>query len=115
MAKIKLPKPKPIGLQHIELLLKSMGIAFVTEHRFTPERQWRFDIAILDKKIAIEYEGIHEGTGTTGKSRHTTKLGYSNDCEKYNNAICYGWKVLRFTAVNYKGAYKFLSMLFPDK
>lgn len=115
MAKTSIPKPKPAGLQHIEITLKAMGVPFVEEFRFMDNRMFRFDIAIESRKIAIEYEGIHEGKGTTGKSRHTTKLGYSNDCEKYNNAVCLGWKVLRFTAVNYKDAYKFLCLLMPDK
>ena len=34
MNKNKLPKPKPIGLQHIELVLKSRKIPFVTEHKY---------------------------------------------------------------------------------
>lgn len=115
MAKIKIPKPKPVGLQHIELTLKSMNVPFVTELKFMDGRSFRFDIAIQSRMIAIEYEGTFEGKGTTGKSRHTTQLGYTQDCEKYNNALCLGWKVLRFTSLNYKDAYKFLCLLMPDK
>ena len=111
MAKIKLPKAKPIGLQHIELVLKSRKIPFVTEYKFMEERKFRFDVAIPEKKIAIEYEGLNVGA----KSRHTTNVGYSGDCLKYNLAIVNGWKVLRFTAYNYEEVGKFLSILFPDK
>ncbi len=64
----------------------------VREHRFHVERRWRFDFAWPDLMIAVECEG-HGGK----KSRHLTYLGYTNDCEKYNEAAIMGWKVLRFT------------------
>jgi len=115
MAKIKSPKPKPVGLQHIEIVLKSMGVKFETEYRFHDKRMWRFDIAIPEKLIAIEYEGTFEGTGTTGKSRHTTQLGYTQDCDKYNTAVCSGWRVLRFTSSNYKTFYSLICILIPEK
>ena len=114
MAKIKLPKPKPAGLQHIELVLIARRIPFETEFRFMEERKFRFDIAIPSKKIAIEYQGL-ENKQQGKKSRHTTNVGYSNDCLKYNLAIVNGRKVLRFTAYNYEEVGKFLSILFPDK
>ena len=56
MKKISIPKPKPVGLQFIELVLKSRKINFVLEHKFLSDRKYRFDIAIPEKKIAIEYE-----------------------------------------------------------
>ena len=70
------------------------------EYRFAPKpppgekrRQWRFDFAWPDKKIAIEYEGgIWKG-----KSRHTTGKGFRDDCIKYNEAQALGWKVYRFS------------------
>ena len=101
MNKNKLPKPKPIGLQHIELVLKSRKIPFVTEHKFMDERKFRFDIAMPEKKIAIEYEGL-ENKQQGRKSRHTTNVGYSNDCLKYNLAIVNGWKVLSLSAPLYR-------------
>jgi hypothetical protein len=67
------------------------------EFMFDPERLWRFDWAIPKKKLAFEYEGIN-----AQKSRHTTKTGYTGDVEKYNEAAAQGWKVLRYTALNYK-------------
>lgn len=82
----------------IELVLKLMGVPYVTEHKFHPTRKWRFDYALTDKLIAIEYEGIYGA----GKSRHTTAKGYSGDTEKYNEASKLGWKVLRYTASTYK-------------
>ncbi|PUZ26387.1 hypothetical protein DCC81_12015 [Chitinophaga parva] len=71
------------------------GIPVTREHRFHPERKWRFDFALVDHKIAIEYEGI-----MAGKSRHTTISGYTGDTEKYNAAAELGWTVLRFTVKN---------------
>lgn len=62
-----------------------------------PERLWRFDFALPDKKIGIEYEGL-----MSEKSGHTTLNGYTKDTEKYNKAQELGWKVIRFTVKNYK-------------
>jgi very-short-patch-repair endonuclease len=90
-----------IGKNTIELLLKEMktlGIItnYVTELKFDEVRRFRFDWAIPDIKLAIEYEGLN-----SEKSRHTTKKGYAQDCEKYNLATINGWKILRYTALNY--------------
>jgi hypothetical protein len=68
-------------------------------------RKFRFDIAIPALKVAIEYEGIMTIKGGT-KSRHTTNVGYSTDCEKYNLATVEGWRVLRYTALNYNNVYQ---------
>lgn len=84
--------------QYIELCLMALKINYVHEYKFSDKRKFRFDYAILDHKIAIEYEGIYQNY--TGKSRHTSVTGYSNDCEKYNLAVVEGWKVLRYTAKN---------------
>jgi very-short-patch-repair endonuclease len=65
------------------------------EHRFHPERRWRFDYAWLDAKIALEVEG---GIWTGG--RHTSPKGFEADIEKYNAAACLGWRVLRTTPKN---------------
>lgn len=79
--------------------LKQKGLIkdFVTEHKFDSARRYRFDWAILDLKISLEYEGI-----ISKKSRHTSLNGFSNDCTKYNLAISQGWRVLRYTALNYQ-------------
>lgn len=81
----------------IEMVLKHGGYDYVKELKFHPSRKWRFDFAIESLRIAIEYEGI-----MSEKSRHTTITGMSADCDKYNAAQLLGWKVLRFTAINYK-------------
>lgn len=66
--------------------------AFLTEHRFHPERLWRFDLAWIEGKVALEIEG---GTWTGG--RHSRGAGLKNDCYKYNAAQAAGWIVIRAT------------------
>lgn len=71
---------------------KHRGLDVVKEHRFHSKRRWRFDIAFPDQKLAIEIEG-----GAFSMGRHVRGKGYEADCEKYNTAVCMGWKVLRYT------------------
>ncbi len=61
------------------------------EYRFC-KRRWRFDFAYPEHKIAIEVEG-----GTWVNGAHSRGAHYQSDCEKYNNAVLLGWKVLRIT------------------
>jgi len=78
-----------------EFLLHLKGLKLpepVLELRFHPTRKWRFDCAWPDRLLAVEVDG---GTGLYG--RHNRPQGYENDCEKLNEAIALGWKVLRFT------------------
>lgn len=84
-----------------EVLLKLFDERDVkTEHRFS-DRKFKFDFAVIPGmyriKIAIEYEGL-----MSEKSGHTTVTGYTSNCDKYNLACILGWKVLRYTALNYK-------------
>ena len=76
----------------IAAALKMLKIDCVREYRFIKDRRFRFDIAIPQHKIAIEFEG---GVFTGG--RHTRGKGYVNDSKKYNLATMHGWKLLRFT------------------
>ena len=74
-------------------LCKGAGLPVpVTEHRFHPERKWRFDLAWVPQKVALEVEG---GAWTGG--RHTRGAGFIKDMEKYNEANALGWSVLRCT------------------
>ena len=70
-------------------------LTLVEEHLFALEikRRFRFDYAVPEIKLAIEYEGIY-----SSKSRHTSKVGYSQDAIKYNMAATLGWTVLRYTS-----------------
>ena len=74
----------------------------VTELRFAPPRRWRFDYAWPDKKIALEVEG-----GVWSGGRHTRGAGFLKDIEKYNEAACLGWRVVRCTP---KELYSFPTM-----
>jgi very-short-patch-repair endonuclease len=72
-------------------------ITFEKEFKFSKERKFRFDFCLPDYKIGIEYDGLN-----SEKSGHTTLTGFTKDTEKINLAISLGWKVLRFTVLNYK-------------
>ena len=91
----------PKKLNDIEWLLKSLGLDYQLEYKFSNKRKFRFDIALTDYKIAIEYEGLQ-----SKKSRHTTSKGYTGDCTKYNLAQIEGWLVLRYTALSKDDIYK---------
>lgn len=67
------------------------------EFRFCPDRKFRADYYVPRLNVLIEYEGVYSQT-----SRHTSLTGYANDCEKYNLAQIMGYKVLRYTAKNYR-------------
>ena len=95
-----------LPLREMKLVVQLLNIDFVSEFKFHETRQWRFDISIPSLKIAIEYEGI-----MSRKSRHTTIIGYTKDCEKYNAATIAGWRVLRYNAINYKSLGDDLMML----
>lgn len=74
------------------------GLVLMEEYRFDEQRQWRFDWAIESIKVAVEFEGgvFQQNSG------HKTAKHYTKDTNKYNRAAQLGWRVLRFTAVNYK-------------
>lgn len=74
------------------LIFSEFELKCVKEYKFLPTRKWRFDYAIVDLKIAIEVEG---GAWTQG--RHTRGKGFLGDIEKYNNAACEGWLLIRVT------------------
>ena len=60
------------------------------EYRWHETRQWRFDFAWPDRLLALEVEG-----GVYSQGRHVRPVGFSADCEKYNEAAAAGWRVLR--------------------
>jgi len=55
----------------------------IQQHKFHETRQWRFDFAFVDLKIAIEIQGIGPG--------HNSIPAMKNDYEKGNEALRYGW------------------------
>lgn len=89
MARIILPPE-----EELEVRLKLDKITgFVREVKFHPKRRWRFDFADTGKMIAIEVEG-----GVFSNGRHVRGKGYEADCEKYNEAVLMGWKLIRVTS-----------------
>lgn len=67
------------------------GWDLTREYRFHPERRWRWDISFPSAKLAIEIDG---------RGRHQTIAGARSDCEKQNEAVRLGWRVLRFPATD---------------
>jgi len=74
--------------------LKAAGLPEpIREYRFAPPRRWRFDLAWPELHIAVEAEG---GVWVQG---HVVRPGrFEQATEKYNEALCHGWFVLRVTA-----------------
>ncbi len=66
---------------------------YTKEYSFHDERQWRFDFAFPDSRVAVEIDG---GTATNG--RHVRPQGYEDDCHKLNAATQEGWRILRYTS-----------------
>lgn len=98
-----LPPKKPKTLQNMEwdlvIFCQMNNLTLKKEYVFdeTGERKYRFDYAILEKKWAVEYNGI-----MSEKSGHTTITGYTKDTDKQNLAQSQGWKVLNYTPLNCK-------------
>jgi very-short-patch-repair endonuclease len=76
----------------LESQMMAKGFKFKREVRFHNKRKWRFDYAMPDLKLAVEFEGGHWSGG-----RHTRGAGYIADLEKYNTAALLGWCVIRVT------------------
>lgn len=81
----------------------------VEEYRFDPTRRWRSDYFIPELNCLLEYEGMVQG----GKGGHQTKVGFTNNCEKYNKACVMGFRLLRYTALNWKDCIQDLTQLKP--
>lgn len=67
-----------------------------TEYQFS-DRNFRFDFASLDSKVAIELQGgIWQSV-----SGHNSGTGITTDYEKFNLAQSLGWQVYLLTADSY--------------
>lgn len=66
----------------------------VSEHRFHPTRRWRFDWALPDLMVAIEFDGV------VSKMAHATVTSVLNDSAKMNEAALLGWTVIRTNSPN---------------
>jgi len=77
------------------LILSSLNHAGFNPERnyiFHPTRHWKFDLALPDHRIAIEYEG-----GIYSNGGHNRGPIYADNCIKYREAALLGWIVLRYT------------------
>ena len=86
------------------------GYELEKELQFAKPRKFRFDFFVKELNCAIEYEGVFGEN-----SRHTNKIGYSKDTEKYSLAATKGILVLRYTAMNYENVLKDLEKLINQK
>jgi len=95
--------------QSLLLIIRSIfGESLVeTEFKFHPVRRWRFDYAIPEIKLAVEYQGHAGFVGKFGASGHSSIKGITNDCEKFNQAVGLGWRVLAFTALHFRSQDRF--------
>lgn len=62
------------------------------EFRFHPTKGWRFDMAWPERMFAVEADG-----GTWTKGGHVRGKHFESDCEKGNEAILLGWRVMHMT------------------
>lgn len=79
-------------LVYLAALVEDGFPAPVSEYHFAaPARDWRFDVAYPDLRIAFEVEG-----GQFINGRHVRPGGSDKDAQKYNAAALLGWQVYRF-------------------
>lgn len=128
IVKVKVPKIEKISTEKntIDLFMIALvqnGIIkkYVKELKFDEVRKFRFDWAIEEYKIAVEYNGLafKNAKNTTGKSGHQTIEGVTRDSIKANLAICQGWRILVYNAITYNSCYndlvKLINFLKQDK
>lgn len=65
-----------------------IGIPIKVQHLFHPTRQFRFDFAFPEIKLALEMQGY-------GPGHASFKEMYSDYC-RHNEAVALGWQILYF-------------------
>ena len=75
------------------------GKGIRTRLKLASLKNWRFDLAFVDLKLAVEVEGItsygKNGDGSMKLGRHQTSKGMEEDLQKYESAMRLGWDVYR--------------------
>jgi len=61
---------------------------WVREYKFNPDKPWRFNFCWEKEKFAVE---IYKG------GNHVRSGGITRECEKYNDAVLLGWRILLVT------------------
>lgn len=97
------------------------GADLVPQYVFHPVRRWRFDFAVPSLKVAVEIQGMGRVMPSycnrcksvarcpkCGKppmvsqaGGHQTPKGMRNDCEKNNEALMLGWRIITFSTAAY--------------
>lgn len=91
-------KDRSINKRNFADKARFFGYEVEEEFKFVKNRKFRADWKVSKdgNSVLVEYEGINSQT-----ARHTTIMGYTNDCEKYNLAQINGHKILRYTMINF--------------
>jgi hypothetical protein len=71
------------------------------EFQFCKGRRWKADYYIPELNVLIEYEGLGVGRNKFRAGGHQTVKGYTANCDKYNRASMLGYKLIRYTALNF--------------
>lgn len=81
---------------NLAIYLEGEGYKVEPEFVFAPPRKFRADWRVSkdNKCCLVEYEGV-----MSKDSRHTNKMGFSKDCQKYNLAQIKGYNVFRYTVI----------------
>lgn len=69
----------------------------VMQHRFHPDRKWRFDFCWPAVLIAVEIQG-----GSFIRGGHNLPIQQQKDYEKQRAAIKLGWRVVPFNTLDMK-------------
>jgi hypothetical protein len=66
------------------------------EFYFHPTRKWRFDLAFVREKIAVEIQG-----GAFIQGAHNSPMSFVKEQEKMNSAAVMGWRIIYRTPSNF--------------
>ena len=89
----------------LEVQIRAVGLSggFVSEHKFHPDRRWRFDGCWPDRMVAFEIDGGNRMAKIiNGKPVAVGRHTLESDMEKLNEAAILGWRILRFTPAQVK-------------
>jgi hypothetical protein len=84
----------------------------VGEYRFAPPRRWKFDLAWVNPKVAVEVQG-----GLFIHGRHVRGGALAREYEKLNTANILGWCVLLILPAQIQDGtlQTFLDMLWEER